>query len=173
MKYWPFIMLPALACFLSSCGEVQDPLLNISFTTLPSEKFDRFELKVSSIHFIDKIDEDGRANGGSMLQQWDGAPLSIDLENKQSFVIANDNHWSMNVEGMRLALFKLKLFKNESSVENVDLPYVSHVTLMDNVILENGKQYDIEFIFDLDELIYEENGMLFMDPSYTVEIREL
>jgi len=170
MKYLLIITLISTATLFISCSEEQNPVLDITVTTLPSVKWDQLDIDISSINFFDE--KDGTI-GVSNLQLWNGADLTIDLDAKQSFLIANDDHWSQDLVGMTLDLGNVRLLIDDSLSAQVDVPYIDYVPLAERVLLENEKQYEIEFIFDLDELISEVNGRLIMEPNYTIEVREL
>jgi len=172
MKIKALMILAISLIFFSSCTkEEADPVLEIYVTTLPSENWQIADMSVSTVRFSMEL-EDGDAFGN--LQNFRGVEYQSDLKERTSKLIFNDKHFDMEkLFGLNLDISNLFLSNGDEGVTWVDYPYYRYTPLDEVTAIENEKSYRIEFILDLDELVYEEDGKLFLDNGYDIEITEL
>ena len=156
---------------LSSCTKEGDPVLEIYVTTLESEKWEEADVHISNVKFA--IENEEGTIGSSSLQQYFGVRYDVGLDEEQSTLIFNDRHFDISkLVGLRLNNLDILLSNSDSGISNVISPYIDYIPLSESISLENDRRYKVEFILDLDELVYEENGQLYLDPSYVIEVTE-
>ena len=159
--------------FFSSCTKEEvDPVLEIFVTTKASQNWEAADIYVSTVRFAIEF-EDGNQGWGS-LQKYLGADFDAELQQDQSMLIFNDRHFDIDkLLGLKLDISSLRLSNSDTGETKIELPYFEFGRLDEIASIENGKSYTIEFILDLDELVYEENGKYILDNNYEIEISEL
>jgi len=166
------IIALSLVLFSSCTKEEIDPVLEISITTKASTKWAQSDIRVGNVRFAIE-NEDGTPAWGN-LQNYTGVDFETSLSEQDNNLIFNDRHFDMHkVTGLKLLTSKIHVTNGDEGIRSVEIPWHEQTPLSQDVSIENGKSYRIEFILDLDQLIYEENGQLFLDNNYDIEISEL
>ena len=178
MKFKILTLIAAGLVLLSSCAkEVIDPELEIYVTTIASENWKTADINIGNMRFA-IIFEEGNQGWGSLQETLYGKnsiqDYTADLEETQSTLIYNGSNFDIErLAGMKLDLYNLELSNTNNSDVRIQSPYYDFVELDELAKIENGKRYKIDFIINLDEQVYEENGSFVYDPSYKIEIIEL
>jgi len=172
MKLKILILFAATLVLFSSCNKEEiNPVLEVFITTKVSDKWEQANFYIGNVRFIMEID--GEEAAGS-LQDFNGADYNVSLLENNSKLIFNDDHFDMKkLLGLRLMSSTLYLSNADEGDVIVDIPYYDYTPLDQPVEIENGKSYKVEFILDLDEVIYEEDGELILGENYDIEITEL
>lgn len=171
MKNLLFALFFFSTLFICSCNKEIPPVLEITITTRSSDNFTDASFGVSEINFFE-VDEAEDVVGVSNLQRWSSADVNTKLDKSQSFLIANDDHWALELTGMKLSLTNLRLTTKAGEVYRVNVPYVDYVALSNKMHLKNEKRYSIEFVLDFEKVTIS-NGELIFKHEYEIIVTEL
>ena len=176
MKYLISLVIVSSLLF-SSCEKYAHiyPVLEIKVTTLPSQKWTTADVKVENVWFTKKIAQSQFTSRTLDHAQYLVAPYEADLNITQTKLISNDHLNNEVIDFDRISLDGFfYLSKGDSEIKKVTAIYLSDSSkIIDATSFLEGKTYQIEFIIDFDKLVYEEDGVAYLEQDFEIEITEL
>ena len=166
-----FITLIAIGLvFFSSCStEEIDPELRVFVTTKASEKYEEVDLRVNYIRITA-----GANDVISTIYQPTPLGYTAGLKSDKTTLLNVVDHFeSDDVSGIAMNISIPILYEGETLHQDVEVPWFKTNELNTSIDFENGKDYRIDFTIDFDEHIYEENGVLKLNPEFAPVVTEL
>jgi len=172
MKKIILLTFAVAALILTSCSKDEVLYLEITVTTLPSEKWSTVDFEIQYIRLLSRDLLDSTISVSS-LQRWNGVDLNFVLDESQEKLIADTEHWEQNLVKFDPRIADLSITKPGSGETYVvEMVNTANELREEAILLEDGKRYALEMIFDFDNMIFVENGKYYCQ-EYELVISEL
>lgn len=160
-KYCLFLAL--LLTLLTACKkEKAAPNFELNLVTNPSDKWSAANIDISSLVFTFDAEPPAQL-GGQRTKNWDGVSVLQDLTAAQSDNLSSFQHIEMTTFGIRPD-WKIILYEiDATTAQTVNIPETDFLSLSEEVVIENGKAYDVVLIIDPNTAFVEENKTVRLD----------
>ncbi len=162
MKIINYLSLFALVLLFSYCtNNNQAPSFELSLVTTPSDKWETASIDIESLIFTFDAAAPALSGSGQRTRNWDGVSVSQDLTTPQNDNVSSFQHLEMTATGIRPD-WEITLFDSDmpdSKIVNTDQGF-EFLSLPTDIVLENGKSYDIVLTIDPDVAFLEGNDVV-------------
>lgn len=175
MKMKILTLIAAGLVLFSSCSKEEiDPVLEIFITTKASDNWEDLTMTSGHIRFAFENEEGDQGWASTQPTSRPSVTIDADLRQQESMLVFNDRHFDQEkVLGIHMNLIHVFLKNADQGDLKLDVPWYTFTPFNEIVLFENGKTYRIEIIFDLDEMVFEEDGIFKLGNNYELEVSEL
>lgn len=171
LRYIALLLIAGIVLFSSCSKEEVDPRVEMFVHTMESEQWDSATFRVGNIRWATE-DESGNY-GWAGFYQYEGYNTAVSLEETSTRMIFDGYHFDIELlAGLKLVLNNVKVMK-DGVEQTLYIPPFDFNELIVRCAIENGKHYRFDFTIDFDKLVYEEGGIMKLNPDYRLDVELL